>query len=164
MLDRERTLLAAFLAPLLAGVAYWVMYSLTRWPESAELLWSYLMPGAALAAMGAYLKTLFFGVPAYLLLHRYKLASLLSVVAVGLFIPVASIVLSELLGTLTAGSGSTYSYFRENCHEVIDNVRTECGNWLLWRDRILVVTTGGFCGLFFWLINAGGRKSGSVTH
>lgn len=155
MLDRERTLLAAFLAPPLAGIAYWLLYSLTRWSETPEILWSQLVPGASLASLGIYVAMLLAGVPAYLLLRRFKLVSSASVVAVGIAIPGILILLSELWGAYIPESGSAFSYFRENCQEIVDNVRTECGYWLQWRDRILALATGGICGLFFWLIHAG---------
>lgn len=154
MIDRERALLALFLAPPLAGIFYVLVYSLTRWSVFSETFWSGFTSDLAFVAISIYIRMLLFGVPAYLLLRHFNLLSLATSVAAGILIPVALIFLPMLWDT-PPDSNVTFSFSREGCHEIVDNIRSECGRWLLARDRILAVATGGVCGLLFWLIYAG---------
>lgn len=151
MIDRERALLALFLAPPLAGIFYVLVYSLTRWSVFSETFWSGFASDLAFVTIGIYIRMLLFGVAAYLLLRHFNLMSLASSVAAGILIPIALIFLPMLWDTPPDGN-VTFNFSREGCHEIVDNVRSECGRWLLARDRVLSVTTGGFCGLCFWLI------------
>jgi hypothetical protein len=157
MMARERALLAFFLVPPFAGVAYYFMYSLTRWSVFSGAFWSDFIYGAAFAAIGVYFQMILFGVPIYLLFRYFNTISLISAVTAGIIVPIALIFLPTLWRATPDTDNVTISFFRENCHEIVDNVRTECGKWLLLRDRSLAIATGGLCGLLFWLIYASSR-------
>ena len=159
MKERERAFLAFLVAPALAGAAYQIMYMVVRGADPSDNMFSQFIVGSAFASVGIYIRAALFGFPIYLLLRHFKKLSLLTLVISGVAIPAGLIVGNEAIGLLASDQKSLFSFYREGCQEILENVRTECGRQLLLRDRILSLATGGFAGLFFWLIYAGGKLS-----
>lgn len=159
MKERERTFLAFVVAPALAGAAYQIMYTVARGADPSDNLLSQFIGGTAFASMGIYIRAALFGFPSYLLLRHFRKLSFLTSVISGIAIPAGLIVGNEMMGLLASDQKSLFSFYREDCQEILENVRTECGRQLLLRDRILSLVTGGLAGVFFWLVYAGRKLS-----
>lgn len=147
-------IIAAFVfAPLIAAFAFCVVF-----PAYAGLsdYWTRVFRTLPLVAVfGAYLPTLLFGIPAYLIAVRHLRPSALSCVVVGAV--VASIPWT-LLG-LTARPDAAYTNGRAT---VVDGTMTAYG-WLEFGQTILTISLfGALGGLAFWVLAIAGALPDKV--
>lgn len=99
---------------------------------------------------------LIFVMPVYAILKQWKIenavVTVLAAGAISAFFYAAPTIVN-LLGL--RGSHSTFSYYREGCQIIFENVRTACGWMIFFRSLSVYTVTGLLSGAFFWRLYAG---------
>jgi hypothetical protein len=108
------------------------------------MYWSFATPLAAIVIV-------LFGLPVYYLLRRFQIENVVITMISAAGIAAFFYAIPDLLPR----GNSSFSLYAEQCQIIVDDVRTECGWRIFWREFWINTIWGAFAGLVFWRVYAG---------
>ena len=157
-----RTVIAFLIAPIIPIIAliiYMVLPAIfaSSFPSMKSIVITFVV-----GLLLSYVLILVIAVPLFLILRKLRRLNPASVIISAAIVASMWVIIPEVYNFITFDPDSTskFSYGYAGCQVMIENVRTRCGDVLLFWEMVRFTLGGAFAGMIFWFIYRRGEGGG----